>query len=124
MRNRRAAREARGVRWARAARTAPRRGMSEPDSLTEIAEEVSRRVVELLEQRPAPTPWLAPAEVAKLLAVTPDYIYAHASELGARRLGDGPKARRRFRLRDGRHDEGREGLARDAGRLHEAPPTP
>ncbi len=38
------------------------------------------------------------AAVAAHLDVERDYVYAHADELGAVRLGTGPKARLRFRL--------------------------
>ena len=37
-------------------------------------------------------------EVACYLGVKPSYVYAHADELGARRLGSGPRARLRFSL--------------------------
>ena len=37
-------------------------------------------------------------DVAAYLGVEPSYVYEHAHELGARRLGDGPKARLRFSL--------------------------
>ena len=40
------------------------------------------------------------AAVAEFLAVSRDYVYAHAAELGARRLGTGPRARLRFDLAD------------------------
>jgi hypothetical protein len=36
--------------------------------------------------------------VADYLAVDRGWVYAHAGELGARRLGEGPKARLRFSL--------------------------
>jgi len=39
-------------------------------------------------------------EVARWLNVEPDFVYANAVALGARRLGDGPKARLRFDLRE------------------------
>lgn len=38
------------------------------------------------------------ATVASYLGVTRGYVYEHASELGARRLGNGPRARLRFSL--------------------------
>jgi hypothetical protein len=57
---------------------------------------------ELNEQRPGsmlePMTWVAAAAVAQHLGVDVSYVYAHAGELGARRLGTGPKARLRFRL--------------------------
>ena len=39
-------------------------------------------------------------EVAAHLSVDEGYVYEHAVELGARRLGNGPKARLRFSLTD------------------------
>lgn len=92
--------------------------MSEPDSLTEIAEEVASRVVELLEQRPLLSPWLTPTEVAKLLSVDRAYVYEHAADLGARRLGDGPKGRLRFR-----HEDVLEAIPCLPGRKSEVPAT-
>jgi len=53
-----------------------------------------QRTGSLLEQ----TPWVAAAAVAQHLGVDISYVYEHAGELGARRLGTGPKARLRFRL--------------------------
>jgi hypothetical protein len=38
--------------------------------------------------------------VAEYLDVERDWVYAHASELAARKLGDGPKARLRFSLQE------------------------
>ena len=38
--------------------------------------------------------------VADYLGVSVAYVYEHADELGARRLGDGPKARLRFSLEE------------------------
>jgi hypothetical protein len=38
------------------------------------------------------------AAVADYLGVERGWVYAHAAELGARRLGSGPKARLRFSL--------------------------
>jgi hypothetical protein len=43
---------------------------------------------------------LTPAELADFLAVERDYVYAHAEELGAIRLGGGPRARLRFDLEE------------------------
>lgn len=39
---------------------------------------------------------LTAAEVAEMLQVTPAWVRAHATDLGAIRLGDGPRARLRF----------------------------
>jgi hypothetical protein len=38
------------------------------------------------------------AVLAEYLAVDVEYVYRHADELGARRLGTGPKARLRFSI--------------------------
>lgn len=40
------------------------------------------------------------AAVAAYLGVSIGYVYEHADELGARRLGTGPRARLRFSLAD------------------------
>jgi hypothetical protein len=41
---------------------------------------------------------VGPREFAEGLGVSLDYVYAHATELGAMRLRSGPKARIRFDL--------------------------
>jgi len=46
------------------------------------------------------SPMLDVSAVAVHLGVNEDYVYAHHAMLGARRLGDGPKARLRFSLAD------------------------
>lgn len=43
---------------------------------------------------------LTVAELASFLGVSADWVYAHADELGAWRLGAGPKARLRFDLEE------------------------
>lgn len=45
-----------------------------------------------------PTTLVDAETVARYLGVERDWVYAHAAELGARRLGTGPKARLRFSL--------------------------
>jgi hypothetical protein len=52
----------------------------------------------LEERRHTVTPWVTADVVAEHLSVDRDFVYEHADELGARRLGAGPKARLRFRL--------------------------
>jgi hypothetical protein len=42
--------------------------------------------------------WVNADAVADYLGVDVGYVYDHAAELGARRLGDGPRARLRFRF--------------------------
>jgi hypothetical protein len=41
-------------------------------------------------------PLRTPAELAEWLNVKPSWVYEHADELGALRLGTGPRARLRF----------------------------
>ena len=72
------------------------------DLVTRLAEPVAKRVVELMKEEgvlPSPTtskPWLRAAEVARRLGVTRDWVYEHASELHAVRIGGGPRPRLRF----------------------------
>jgi hypothetical protein len=79
-----------------------RADLARPDD--ELVRAIAERVVDLLEERhagpAAPASWLDAGAVARLLNVERDYVYEHAAELGARRLGDGPRARLRFRLED------------------------
>ena len=73
------------------------------EDIEAIAERAAHRVVQLLE-RPSPGAYklLDPKELAAALNVSLDYVYAHAADLGAMRLGDGPKARLRFDLQTAR----------------------
>lgn len=70
------------------------------EDIDAIAERAAHRVVQLLE-RPDHRPYqlLDPKALADALNVSVDYVYAHAADLGAMRLGDGPKARLRFDLK-------------------------
>jgi len=62
-------------------------------------EAVAARVVELLlEHTGAPGRYVDAATLARTLDVDRDWVYARARQLGAVRLGDGPKARLRFDL--------------------------
>lgn len=66
-------------------------------------ERIATRVVELLRAEHAPATlanvrFVDAAEVARVLGVTRDWVYLHARELGAIRLG-GPHGRRRYDLR-------------------------
>jgi hypothetical protein len=72
-----------------------------PDA--KFVEAVARRVVELLEDgddKGAPpregSSSLTVAEVAARYGVSRSWVYAHQRELGAMRLGSGPRARLRF----------------------------
>jgi hypothetical protein len=64
-------------------------------------EAIARRVAELLADQLAeprrPKPLMSAAEVAAFLGIDAEFVRDHADELQALRLGDGPKARLRFR---------------------------
>lgn len=63
-----------------------------------IADATARKVLEAMRE-PTRTFGLVDArELAKSLGVSPHFVYAHATELGAMRLGSCPKARVRFDL--------------------------
>jgi hypothetical protein len=62
-----------------------------------IAERVAEELTDLLaDQAGADASLIDATEVAKRYGVTRYYVYAHAAELGAVRMGDGPRARLRF----------------------------
>lgn len=66
---------------------------------SESVDAIARRVIELRHVGSAsPTDWVDAATLASHLGVTRGFVYEHADELGARRLGDGPKARLRFSI--------------------------
>jgi hypothetical protein len=72
--------------------------MSAPVELTPASvEAVAQRVAELLATH-EPARLVDAAEVARRFSLSREYVYEHATELGAVRLGDGPKARLRFDL--------------------------
>lgn len=56
-----------------------------------VADRLQRRDVE-----PAPDRLLDASEAAARLGVSRDYVYAHAADLGAIRVGDGARPRLRF----------------------------
>jgi hypothetical protein len=60
-------------------------------------EAIARRVAELVRpDRERPVRYLTVAELAAQFGVSTEWVYEHKAELGAIRLGDGPKARLRF----------------------------
>jgi hypothetical protein len=67
-----------------------------------IVDALARRVVEIVGARSAIFGLVDACELAEDLGVSIDYVYAHATELGAMRLGSGPKARIRFDLHGAR----------------------
>lgn len=74
--------------------------MLDSEDIEAIAERAAHRVVQMLDRPSERTHQLLEAkELAQELSVSVDYVYAHAADLGAMRLGDGPKARLRFDLR-------------------------
>lgn len=68
----------------------------------QLVDPVARRVVEVLHEQGLVQPrlkanaWLDAAELAKQLGVSRECVYEHADELGARRIGNGPRPRLRF----------------------------
>lgn len=72
---------------------APNRIRLDPHTVDAVA----RRVVEILEERGLQQRELVDAgELARRLGVERSWVYSHGIELGAVKLGDGPKARLRF----------------------------
>jgi hypothetical protein len=63
-----------------------------------IAEATARKLARFVGERGKTFGLVGPRELAEDLGVSLDYVYAHATELGALRLGSGPKARIRFDL--------------------------
>jgi hypothetical protein len=67
--------------------------MLHPDDIEAIA----RRVADLLDDAPAHRPqYLDTAAVARMLNASEEWVRDHAAELGAVRLGDGPRGPLRF----------------------------
>lgn len=60
-----------------------------------LADLIAERLVAHSRER---SRWVGADVVADHLGVDVPYVYEHAAELGARRLGTGPRARLRFRL--------------------------
>lgn len=76
-----------------------------------IAEATAARLAVIVSGAPETFALVDARQLARDLGVSLDYVYAHASELGALRLGSGPKARIRFDL-----DRARQALEARAGR--------
>jgi hypothetical protein len=75
-----------------------------------IAEAIASRLAELLSTAPPTFALVDARQLARDLGVSLPYVYSHATELGAMRLGAGPKARIRFDLARARQAlEGRAG---------------
>lgn len=76
-----------------------------PGDVEAIAEAIAQKLLEIIATPPTTFGLVGARELAEGLGVSLDYVYAHAAELGAMRLGSGPKARIRFDL-----DRAREAL--------------
>lgn len=81
--------------------------------LDAIADAIAQKIVEIVRDRSATFGLVDARELAEQLGVSIDYVYAHATQLGAMRLGSGPKARIRFDL-----DRARQALEAPARRLN------
>jgi hypothetical protein len=88
-----------------------------------VAEAVAQRVLELVDERQA-SELADAAELARALGVEREWVYAHSDQLGAIRLGDGPRPRLRFEV--GRAVAAFRELSaeRRAVPLRDRPPTP
>jgi hypothetical protein len=74
--------------------------MPDPLALTAAdVDAIALRVAELLRQDPRLGHHVGTAAVAKMLGVSGDWVREHAAELGAVRVGDGPKGALRFDVR-------------------------
>jgi len=77
--------------------------MTVPMHLDEASiEAVASRVVEMLRSQSVDTDreLVDVAEAARRFGVSRDWVYGNADQLGAIRLGDGPKARLRFDVQE------------------------
>lgn len=62
-----------------------------------LAAAIARQVANLIQANPRPQ-LVDATTLATRLGVSRDYVYAHAEELGGRRIGSGPRGRLRFDL--------------------------
>jgi hypothetical protein len=75
----------------------------DPSVIEQIAEELTEAIVTRVVARlreddvsRRATAWLDAQEVARRLSVSREWVYEHADELGASRIGSGPRPRLRF----------------------------
>jgi predicted DNA-binding transcriptional regulator AlpA len=80
------------------------------------------RIGGLIPEATTAEPWLDAKDVAKLLGVERDWVYEHADELGATRIGSGPRPRLRFPPKILDRQDGRQPSA-EAGRHHTKQPN-
>jgi|SRR6266851_3088260 len=64
-----------------------------------VIDAIARRVVKLLQRPSDVAEWLTAEQVARRYNVSRRWVYDHAHELGAQRLGRGTRARLRFSAR-------------------------
>lgn len=91
------------------------------DLTPQAVEQVATRVAQILNRRQQdqerqrmsePTGMLTVSQLAQHLHLNRAWVYEHADQLGAIRLGDGPKARLRFDLHTAKTALGRHPYAR------------
>jgi len=93
-----------------------------------LIDPIARRVVEVLHEqglvqpRPKANAWLDAAELAAQLGVTRTWVYQHADELGARRIGNGPRPRLRFPAPNPDGPDNGSGAGRDRPGPNRPPP--
>lgn len=95
-----------------------------------LVDAVAERVLELLAERGAPASssrLVSAGELAEVLGVSRDWVYRHAEELGAERIGgDGPRSEhggRRLRF-DRQKAVAAAGIARQASEGSQSPDPP
>ena len=101
-----------GCEWDRLAPPSGTGGRLASEDVEAIAEATARKLTEVARELPRTFALVNARELAIELGVSLHYVYAHASELGAMRLGSGPKARIRFDL-----DRARQALEARSARL-------
>jgi predicted DNA-binding transcriptional regulator AlpA len=85
---------------------------------TRLVDPLARRVVEVMKeegvvaQAPVSHRWLDATAVAERLGMTREWVYEHASELGAVRIGGGSRPRLRFPPDVGRTEHNHGGRTR------------
>jgi hypothetical protein len=100
----------------------------------ETVDAIAHRVVELLQEgNPQPNRLLTAAELAQRFGVSRAWVYEHANQLGAIRLGEGNRGRLRFDMQvaaDAMNARTRPAAAQPApapkrrrGRLRKQPPS-
>jgi hypothetical protein len=87
-----------------------------------IAEATATRLAEIVSSAPGTFALVDARQLARDLGVSLDYVYAHATELGAMRLGSGPKGRIRFDL-DRARQRSTPGLQGRTGNVGDNAPT-